>query len=111
MPNLTKKIICNRCRGSGCAKYELFHPGDMGQLSWTEYYTGTCCDCEGTGILEIPMSKADCIRDMSDVELASFLTEVGLRKSFWGRTKFRTISEALEWLRRPVQNKNLLFKE
>ena len=62
----TKKLVCYNCGGHGfiTATYE------NGQTS------AICPVCGGIGTHEIQMTNADRIRDMSDEELATFISEI-----------------------------------
>ena len=64
---MTKQIVCAVCEGRGF-------------VSWANNTEDTCSTgsktcphCNGTGVLEVPMTNADRIRAMSDEELAMFL--------------------------------------
>lgn len=57
---MTKTIICDNCNGTGYA-YRWFGINPSKE---------TCSQCDGIGTLRVLMTNADCIRDMSDEELA-----------------------------------------
>ena len=62
---MIKEAPCMECDGKGLIV-------KFGEHS---VWSGRCPNCGGTGIVKIPMTNADRIRAMSDVELASFLCD------------------------------------
>ena len=68
---MTKTIVCPECNGFG----HINRGCENG--SWSVL----CSSCNGRGVLRVPMTNADRIRNMSDDELAHFLlTEVSNEK-------------------------------
>ena len=92
----TKKLVCYNCGGHGfiTATYE------NGQTS------AICPVCGGIGTHEIQMTNADCIRSMSDEELAEFLWDFNLadvstvKMGEFGPHMFR--HRLKEWLQQPA---------
>ena len=63
---MTKTIVCPECHGFGHINRECENS------TWS-----VLCDyCNGRGVLRVPMTNADRIRDMSDEELAEFLGRI-----------------------------------
>lgn len=61
---MKKKARCPKCGGHGfIAKWN-----DCS--AWSEY----CFECNGTGEVEVPFTRGDRIRSMSDKELAEFIS-------------------------------------
>lgn len=62
-----KKVFCPNCNGKG---YNVIITGDRND------YCGVtnrlCPDCDGTGMISVPMTNGERIRAMSDEELADF---------------------------------------
>lgn len=56
----TKFVHCPECGGAGLLGV---HGNDFDSAK-------ECSCCKGTGAIEVPMTNADCIRSMSDEELA-----------------------------------------
>ena len=63
----TKFKPCIKCSGRGYIGH--YKSGDGWASSWSE----NCCDCNGQGYIEVPMTNADCIRKMNDEDIADFL--------------------------------------
>lgn len=63
---MIKEVPCMDCDGKGFIA--IFSEYSV----WSE----RCPNCGGTGIVKVPMTNADRIRDMSDEELAEFLKRV-----------------------------------
>lgn len=62
---MIKEVPCMDCDGKGYIA--IFSEYSV----WSE----RCPNCGGTGIVKVPMTNADQIRDMSDEELAEFLSD------------------------------------
>ena len=62
---MIKEVMCPICQGYG------FNSKYNENSIWSE----KCQNCDGTGIVKAPMTNADCIRAMSDEELAIWLAE------------------------------------
>lgn len=63
---MIKEVPCMDCDGKGFIA--IFSEYSV----WSE----RCPNCGGTGIVKVPMTNADRIRDMSDEELMTFLERV-----------------------------------
>ena len=87
---MTKTIVCSECNGFGHI--------NIGCENGT--WSVLCDYCNGRGVLRVPMTNADLIRDMSDDELADVID------CPYGSICFdRDCHEcSLEWLQRPVED-------
>ena len=93
----TKKLVCYNCGGHGFIT-TIYESGQ----------TSTICPvCGGIGTHEIQMTNADCIRAMSDEELAEFLWNFNLadvstdKLGEFGPHMFRY--RLKEWLKMPAE--------
>ena len=93
----TKKLVCYNCGGHGFIT-TIYESGQ----------TSTICPvCGGIGSHEIQMTNADCIRSMSDEELAEFLWNFNLADvstgtvGEFGPHMFRY--RLKEWLQQPAE--------
>lgn len=61
---MKKKISCPNCDGHGFI------------TKWSDYsiWSERCNECNGTGEVEVPFTRGDRIRSMSDKELTEFIS-------------------------------------
>ena len=59
---MTKEVLCPVCKGHGFVTV-------IGENSISSY---TCNNCNGSGLIEVPMTHADYFRAMSDEELVTW---------------------------------------
>ena len=98
----TKKLVCYNCGGHGFIT-TIYESGQ----------TSTICPvCGGIGTHEIQMTNADRIRDMSDEELATFISEIAdecernteCNQHCYGCDIEYCVREScLKWLQQPVE--------
>ena len=62
---MIKEEPCMDCGGKGF----------IAKFSECSVWSERCPNCDGTGIVKVPMTNADRIRAMSDEELAEFLSD------------------------------------
>ena len=102
-PHSTKKITCEKCQGRGFVT--VFHRDGNGISSIT------CGECKGKGYTVTYKTNADCIRAMSDEQLAKLLcgtfdTEIGA-KFICGTVIPEYDEDAIrEWLQQPAEEEN-----
>ena len=103
---MIKEVPCMDCDGRGFIA--IFSEYSV----WSE----RCPNCGGTGIVKVPMTNADRIRDMSDEELAEFLKRVHVDPCsaccdnlYWCRRNNAPEpvckNHFLEWLQQPAEEK------
>lgn len=63
---MKKNVACQACKGKG---YNTVMTGDRND--YCGVINETCSECEGTGVILVDASTADCIRAMSDEEMAN----------------------------------------
>ena len=95
---MTKEVICPVCEGHGFSVV----------LSEYSISSHACDNCNGSGLIEVPMTNADRIRAMSDEELAEILGEYmhcagcPLRGDC-NPEELPCENVLLEWLKQPVE--------
>ena len=96
---MTKEVICPVCEGHGFSSV-------IGECSISSH---TCDHCNGSGLIEVPMTKADRIRAMSDEELAKLLShpcECSVDPETDGYRECGNnlcIAYLLKWLKQPAE--------
>lgn len=96
---MIKEVPCMVCDGKGFIA--IFSEYSV----WSE----RCSNCGGTGIVKVPMTNADRIRDMSDEELAKFIATPCQCEVRPKRDGFREcgndlcLQYLLKWLRQPAE--------
>ena len=96
---MMKRIYCKKCEGRGYIPHvETWDDGDGfgGSRAWYEH----CVECDGHGVIEVPMTMADRIRKMSDDEIANVLLDwfcIGNRECYT-RNREEVRNEILQWL-------------
>lgn len=95
---MNKHIPCKRCSGRGFINW-TFSEGNTGTA--TSYI---CPDCNGSGDTVVPMTNADRIRAMSDVELAILLTDYSNNGGWVTETGRKVCYERIiKWLQQPEE--------
>lgn len=96
---MIKEVPCMDCDGKGFIA--IFSEYSV----WSE----RCPNCGGTGIVKVPMTNADRIRDMSDEELAKFIAPPCQCEVRPKRDGFREcgndlcLQYLLKWLQQPAE--------
>ena len=95
---------CPYCGGHGYINQ--FEDIEGGCRAWAN----ECIACKGTGAILVPETNADCIRRMSDDELAEFLAEEQFRIANvvfqtvgYGLEKQAIYARRLDWLQQPAE--------
>lgn len=99
---MNKHIPCKRCSGSRFI-YVTFSEGNTGTA--TPYI---CPDCNGSGFQLVQATNADCIRAMSDEELANLLTYYSNNGGWVTEIGRKVCYEGIvDWLRQPAEEEQL----
>ena len=100
---MMKRIYCTKCNGNGyIGRVETwdYDDGTGGGHAWSE----SCEECSGNGFIEVPMTKADHIRRMSDEEIAKVLLNWFCEgnKEYYTRNRDEVYNKILNWLKSDV---------
>ena len=101
---MKKKIRCPECEGRGCTTHYATDAAGN-KLAAIDI---KCANCNGTGIIEVPMTNFDRIKNMNEMELVKFISDIAndtirdYRNGFfskWATSYFETLA----WLRDEVK--------
>ena len=70
---MTKEVICPVCEGHGFSVV----------LSEYSISSHACDNCNGSGLIEVPMTNADRFRAMSDDKLEDFIRKISIAFQPW----------------------------
>ena len=94
---MLKKVNCSDCNGRGF----------VSQITECSITAKTCSVCDGFGFVEVPMTNADRIREMSDEELAwklmTWRLETEAKHNGIESNYPNTQVTILEWLKQPAE--------
>lgn len=65
---MKKKISCPECKGHGF----------IGHFNENSVWSERCSECNGTGEIEVPFTRGDRIRSMSDEEIVGWVGTHGI---------------------------------